>query len=124
MHLVLSLFEHALCVVERLKLLDDNMAGSEWKVVPLANHRQKLQRATHQDRSNGGGQRIELRFQLFFAAAPLSYLLSRARLAFSGLNNVEIRNPYFWTSDMAESDVAFTFLSPAPMADLFTKLPQ
>ena len=59
MHLVLSLFEHALCVVERLKLLNDNMAGSEWKVVPLANHRQKLQRANHQDRSNGDGEKSQ-----------------------------------------------------------------
>jgi len=57
-------------------------------------------------------------------SAPLPYFISRVRLFLSGLKNVQIRNDDFWTSDMGSYDVAYAFLSPAPMTDLFAKLRQ
>lgn len=56
-----------------------------------------------------------------FETAPLVYLWSRLRLAFSPVNNVTVRFQSFWRADLSEFDLVYCFLSPVPMERLFAK---
>lgn len=51
--------------------------------------------------------------------APLPYLLSLLRTMFNGVVNVRWGD--FWVVDLAEYDVVYAYLSPAPMAALWEK---
>jgi len=55
-------------------------------------------------------------------SAPGPYLIAKARTAF--LPNVQVRFQSLWQADLARFDVAYAFLSPAPMARLHTKAGQ
>jgi SAM-dependent methyltransferase len=51
--------------------------------------------------------------------APVPYLLSRWRAL--GKRGVEVRWGDFWSADLANYDVVYAYLSPAPMAKLWDK---
>ncbi|WP_291993927.1 class I SAM-dependent methyltransferase [Candidatus Accumulibacter sp. ACC003] len=52
--------------------------------------------------------------------APATWLVGRLRTA--GLANCDWRWGDIWRTDVADQDVVYAFLSPAPMADLWEKL--
>ncbi len=56
-----------------------------------------------------------------FEIAPLPALLSRLRFAVLGPANVRIVWGSFWDADLGEYDVVFAYLSPVPMAELWSK---
>ncbi|MGF1474481.1 MAG: methyltransferase domain-containing protein [Geminicoccaceae bacterium] len=53
--------------------------------------------------------------------APLLFAIAWLRVRLSGLTNVEIGWISLWRFDLAGIDLAYCFLSPAPMADLWRK---
>ena len=55
-------------------------------------------------------------------ASPALFLLARMRLALSGCNNARLIRENFWNSNTSQADLIYTFLSPAPMPDLFARL--
>ncbi|MSP81197.1 MAG: class I SAM-dependent methyltransferase [Rhodospirillales bacterium] len=54
-------------------------------------------------------------------SAPLPFALSWLRVTFSGLPQARVVHGDFWKHDLAGYDVVYAFLSPAPMAELFSK---
>lgn len=56
-----------------------------------------------------------------YETAPLIFTAAWFRHRLFGADNVEIRYIDFWTVDLADFDVVYCFLSPAPMPELFDK---
>lgn len=54
-------------------------------------------------------------------SAPLPFALSWIRWKLSGLSNAQIIYGDFWKHDVSNYDVAYAFLSPAPMLALYEK---
>ncbi len=54
-------------------------------------------------------------------SAPLPFALSWIRWKLSGLSNAQIIYGDFWKHDLSTYDIAYVFLSPAPMPALFEK---
>jgi len=55
-------------------------------------------------------------------SAPVPYLISKIRVALSGLHNVEIRFGDIWSENLEVYDGVYAFLSPEPMERLFQKV--
>lgn len=54
-------------------------------------------------------------------AAPLPCLWSWLRIKLAGLKNCSVRWGSMWDADLGQYDVVFAYLSPVPMAQLWTK---
>lgn len=54
-------------------------------------------------------------------ASPLIWACARIRQRLLGCSNIEIRRENLWHTDIADADILYCFLSPAPMPRLFER---
>ncbi|NQU57641.1 MAG: class I SAM-dependent methyltransferase [Rhodospirillales bacterium] len=59
---------------------------------------------------------------LSMESAPIPAVISKLRWKFAGLDNVEMLTANFWNENLADYQVVYAFLSPAPMERLYEKV--